>query len=288
MTSQWNTMELGWFGPCLPARDLSKSLEFYRALGFEQVGGQVDQGWVVVNHGPTELTLMGFLNCPLVAFRGADIPGLAGALAERGLAPYHLEGMDPSDRNAKRHAGIRAFDAAGWPDSHTKDAEGKAFDASTSGDFLLEDPAGHLLYFDTVPVEQQRYRAGAGYAAEGSPAPLASDQPELGSLDLCVGTGDAASACREFYAAFAWPPCNSSDAWARWSPIARGPSGLVLEKSSTTELVLKFRGARVHAIARRLASAGHNLERDLGTASTLRVCDPDGQVIVLEAGHAPV
>ncbi len=41
-------MELGGFSVSLAVKDLSKSKEFYEAIGFQVFGGDEDQGWLIM------------------------------------------------------------------------------------------------------------------------------------------------------------------------------------------------------------------------------------------------
>ncbi len=44
-------MDLGTFSISLNVKSLTASLEFYRAFGFEEVGGDADEGWMLVRNG---------------------------------------------------------------------------------------------------------------------------------------------------------------------------------------------------------------------------------------------
>ena len=50
-------MELGNFCLSLTVKDLKVSLDFYGKLGFEVVGGELSQNWLVLRNGTTKLGL---------------------------------------------------------------------------------------------------------------------------------------------------------------------------------------------------------------------------------------
>ncbi len=52
-----NTMELGNFSLSLAVKDIQVSLAFYEKLGFRQVGGKLEQKWVVLQNGQARIGL---------------------------------------------------------------------------------------------------------------------------------------------------------------------------------------------------------------------------------------
>ena len=44
-------MKLGAFSVSLAVRDISASRDFYAKLGFEQVGGNADENWLILRNG---------------------------------------------------------------------------------------------------------------------------------------------------------------------------------------------------------------------------------------------
>lgn len=50
-------MELGAFSISLSVTDLSASQAFYEKLGFETVGGDADQGWLILTNPPAMIGL---------------------------------------------------------------------------------------------------------------------------------------------------------------------------------------------------------------------------------------
>tara|TARA_A100001391_G_scaffold114230_2_gene77091 strand:+ start:539 stop:1036 length:498 start_codon:yes stop_codon:yes gene_type:complete len=51
------SMQLGAFSVSLAVKDLSLSKAFYEKLGFQQVGGDPDQNWVVLGNGTAKIGL---------------------------------------------------------------------------------------------------------------------------------------------------------------------------------------------------------------------------------------
>ena len=50
-------MELGALSISLTVKDLAASRAFYEALGFSQLGGDENQGWLILKQGPTVIGL---------------------------------------------------------------------------------------------------------------------------------------------------------------------------------------------------------------------------------------
>ncbi len=50
-------MQLGAFSVSLAVKDIAASREFYEVLGFEQVGGDPAQNWLILRNGETTIGL---------------------------------------------------------------------------------------------------------------------------------------------------------------------------------------------------------------------------------------
>ncbi|HNP63985.1 MAG TPA: VOC family protein [Woeseiaceae bacterium] len=50
-------MKLGAFSVSLSVADIEKSKTFYEALGFSAIGGEADQGWLIMRNGSTTIGL---------------------------------------------------------------------------------------------------------------------------------------------------------------------------------------------------------------------------------------
>ncbi len=114
--------DLGYFELCLDVADLDASLAFYGVLGFERIGGELEEGWAVLERDGTRLALYrGHIGELTLNFRDGDVRAIAEALREAGLA---LE-----------------------QDAHVES------DGTLGA--TLRDPDGHLVYFNTDgPVER--------------------------------------------------------------------------------------------------------------------------------------
>lgn len=50
-------MELGNFSVSLAVSDINASRKFYETLGFQSIGGDVDQGWLILTNGTANIGL---------------------------------------------------------------------------------------------------------------------------------------------------------------------------------------------------------------------------------------
>lgn len=55
--SDKKTMNLGAFSVSLAVKDLAASQTFYGHLGFRAIGGQAEQGWLILRNGPVTIGL---------------------------------------------------------------------------------------------------------------------------------------------------------------------------------------------------------------------------------------
>jgi catechol 2,3-dioxygenase-like lactoylglutathione lyase family enzyme len=72
-------MELGAFSVSLAVKDLAASRTFYEALGFEVVGGEAEQNWLILRNGNHTIGLQG--------------PHYHCAMARRGLCGRRRVGL---------------------------------------------------------------------------------------------------------------------------------------------------------------------------------------------------
>lgn len=189
-------LDLGWFTLCIRTQSFEATRAFYEALGFRLTGGQPEQGWAAMCSGRTEITLMSFLSRNLVNLRGGNVIALADDLASRGCDPFHSPGFDPT--SPERESGPRHFDPKKWPSEFSTDKTGQPITEPGAGDFLLADPDGNLLYFDSVPLERVRFAAGERFAGEDVRGELQDDQLDLGRFVLQLRVADLATS-RTFY-----------------------------------------------------------------------------------------
>lgn len=92
------TMELGIFSVSLTVKDIKASKAFYEKLDFQQVGGKLEQNWVVLQNGTTTIGLFqGMFDSNILTFNPGwtkdkqalkdfqDVRELQTALQERGI-----------------------------------------------------------------------------------------------------------------------------------------------------------------------------------------------------------
>ena len=88
-------MDLGAFSVSLAVRDLAASQEFYAKLGFERVGGEPEQNWLILRHGDATIGLFqGMFEANILTFNPSDVRAVQKRLKESGLT-FHRE-ADPS------------------------------------------------------------------------------------------------------------------------------------------------------------------------------------------------
>ena len=115
-----DTPDLGRFEMCLNVADLTRSIDFYEAIGFRRTGGDPGAGWTVLSNDQVIFGLYeGHIGGNVLNFRGGDVFAIHEALADRGLE----------------------FET----DAHTE--------TDGSAGAILRDPDGNVLYFNTAPGE---------------------------------------------------------------------------------------------------------------------------------------
>lgn len=121
MNQKHKQLALGRFEYCLNVADIRKSLGFYKKLGFKERQGNIEQGWMVIEHSNCILGLyQGHIPKNTLNFRGGDVYAIVDVLKSQGLT------MEV--------------------DAH------KESDGSDGAEIL--DPDGNLIYFNTAPGEE--------------------------------------------------------------------------------------------------------------------------------------
>ncbi len=120
-------MHLGAFSISLAVEDLDASRTFYAALGFDDMGGDPDQGWLILKNGDTVI-------------------GLFQGMFERNMLTFN-PGWDQSAQPVGPFTDIRELQ------KHLK-AQGIAFDTEADEDgtgpasFVIIDPDGNPILVD--------------------------------------------------------------------------------------------------------------------------------------------
>lgn len=120
-------MDFGWTSLCLPATDLERSQRFYEACGMT-VQEHLPGVRLVMQNGPFHLSLMTFLEKPLLNWRGGDA--------------FEIH----------RSVTAAAPNAPGEPKRYHADEPEHQADAAGACWFTL-DPDGHEIFFDTNLLE---------------------------------------------------------------------------------------------------------------------------------------
>ena len=116
-------MELGAFSISLAVKDIKKSKDFYQKLGFEEIGGDISQNWLILRNGEHTIGLFqGMFDKNMLTFNPGwdsqandldtftDIRTLQRRLKEQGL-----EFASEADENSTGPASFMLFDPDGNP-----------------------------------------------------------------------------------------------------------------------------------------------------------------------------
>lgn len=134
-------IDLGYYAICLESDDVEKSAAFYSGLGFEVTGFNVPKEARTLVQGHNQLAFFGFYEKPNVNFRGPDIPSLATKLKGRGFEIVSSDLVWDQERKCF-HSGLDG--------SQTEETD-------ECGSFVIFDPAGNDLFFNTNPGERAPY-----------------------------------------------------------------------------------------------------------------------------------
>lgn len=120
-------MDLGAFSVSLPVSDIRASRDFYAALGFSELGGDIEQNWLILRNGSTVIGLFqGMFDEPILTFN---------------------PGWDQQAQEVDPFTDVRAIEdrlrAAGIPIDVPVDRA-----TSGPGHLVLRDPDGHQVMID--------------------------------------------------------------------------------------------------------------------------------------------
>ena len=116
-------MDLGAFSISLTVKDIERSRDFYKKLGFEEVGGEIAQNWLILRNGDCTLGLFqGMFDKNILTFNPGwdslaneldsftDIRDLQAQLKARGL-----ELVSEADPDTSGPASLTLLDPDGNP-----------------------------------------------------------------------------------------------------------------------------------------------------------------------------
>lgn len=124
-------MKLGAFSVSLAVKDINKSLVFYENLGFEVIGGDVQQGWLILRNDSSTV-------------------GLFHGMFDKNMLTYN-PGWKQDCSEQTKFTDIRAIE------KHLKDkgvniiqpvAEDGSENSSGPGSMTIADPDGNLILID--------------------------------------------------------------------------------------------------------------------------------------------
>jgi catechol 2,3-dioxygenase-like lactoylglutathione lyase family enzyme len=120
-------MELGAFSVSLTVKDLAASRAFYERLGFDRMGGDPSQGWLILKNG-------------------SAVIGLFQGMFEKNILTFN-PGWDQSANPLATFTDVRevqrALDAAGLPLTTRADP-----DSAGPAHIVLSDPDGNVIMLD--------------------------------------------------------------------------------------------------------------------------------------------
>lgn len=120
-------MQLGAFSVSLAVKDIAASKAFYEKLGFTSMGGEQDQGWLIMKNGDTVI-------------------GLFQGMFEKNILTFN-PGWDQNAQNLAEFTDVRVIQKHLLAQQVTLQ---KLADEQTSGPayIVLEDPDGNQIMLD--------------------------------------------------------------------------------------------------------------------------------------------
>lgn len=100
-------MDLGTFSVSLSVTDMEASLAFYQHLGFDVIGGEREQGWLILKNGEAHVGLFqGMFEGNILTFNPTDVRSIQKSLKAAGIdlileadesttGPAHITLKDP-------------------------------------------------------------------------------------------------------------------------------------------------------------------------------------------------
>ena len=120
-------MQLGAFSISLAVKDLAASRAFYEDLGFTKMGGEAEQGWLIMSSGQA-------------------IIGLFSGMFDRNMLTFN-PGWDQTAQPLKDFMDVRAIHAAVVARGHPTRQE-SGLDGHGPASFVVVDPDGNPVLVD--------------------------------------------------------------------------------------------------------------------------------------------
>lgn len=151
-------MELGAFSLSLAVKDLAASRAFYEKLGFEAFGGDPSENWLILKNGDVVI-------------------GLFQGMFEKNMLTFS-PGWDSNAQTLESFTDVREIQRRLKEQGVTFETEA---DENTTGPahFIIVDPDGNPILFDTVRLSHRGSDSGALWALsrQGPPAFLYLQPP---------------------------------------------------------------------------------------------------------------
>jgi catechol 2,3-dioxygenase-like lactoylglutathione lyase family enzyme len=274
-------MDLGYYVLCLESGDVDGSTAFYESLGFKSTGFNVPGDSRTVVQGRNQLAFFDFYEYRNVNFRGPDIPKLATELALQGFKIETNMVWDET-RQEFRHQ------VADKDKAKAQLLVQQFPDAAECGAFVVFDPDGFDLFFNTNPGERGPYERSQSNPIfsdeEGWPPDFSADRVPvslpLGELVICLDVRDAAQTI-EFYTKLGLSMAEQTHRLTRLSyelnGVKMGPD-YVIREAAQKDLRFGFMCQDQEAAAHRFQSLGIDIDT---VADGFMFSDCDGKRIEL-------
>ncbi|MEL6147975.1 MAG: VOC family protein [Chloroflexota bacterium] len=120
-------MELGAFSVSLTVKDLQASKDFYEKLGFKVIEGDMEQNWVVMQNGTTNI-------------------GLFHGMFEKNILTFN-PGWDQNAQPVEDYADVRELQKQLKAQGISMEQEADA-DSTGPASFVIVDPDGNPILID--------------------------------------------------------------------------------------------------------------------------------------------
>ena len=120
-------MELGAFSVSLAVKDIKASKDFYQKIGFEVIGGELEQNWLIMRNGDNTI-------------------GLFQDMFDSNLMTFN-PGWDANCQNLESFADVREL-LTNFKSKGLETAQESVEGESGPGSFAVKDPDGNVILID--------------------------------------------------------------------------------------------------------------------------------------------